>query len=139
MGSRSWPPAPSKWNSWSDYHGATSSGRKKDRLYQSQKFLKTWKEQKEFFKPLLWLEEEELLGRWWKSVTEDEVRSGNSTNSEWLVLQEDRETLASDTPQSSLHSEKEKSEDHPQDAAKRKTGETTDEHSNIISLSVYQF
>ncbi|EFJ11777.1 hypothetical protein SELMODRAFT_425984 [Selaginella moellendorffii] len=64
-----------------------------------------------------------------ESVTEDEVRSDNSTSSEWLVVQEDRETLASDTPQSSLHSEKKdaKNEDHPQDAAKRKTGETTDE------------
>ncbi|EFJ22618.1 hypothetical protein SELMODRAFT_416268 [Selaginella moellendorffii] len=64
-----------------------------------------------------------------ESVTEDEVRSDNSTSSEWLVVQEDRETLASETPQSSLHSEKKdaKNEDHPQDAAKRKTGETTDE------------
>ncbi|EFJ18037.1 hypothetical protein SELMODRAFT_420503 [Selaginella moellendorffii] len=49
-------------STWTEYHGGTSSGTKKDRFCNYQDFFKTWKDQKKFFELLLWLEEEELLG-----------------------------------------------------------------------------
>ncbi|EFJ09623.1 hypothetical protein SELMODRAFT_427913 [Selaginella moellendorffii] len=49
-------------SAWTEYHGGTSSGTKKDRFCSYQDFFKTWKDQKKVFELLLWLEEEELLG-----------------------------------------------------------------------------